>query len=259
MFHSILDQIKANDLPWKQWYKKDAPEEETIPDGYNTLDVFRKLLIIRSFCLDRTLSQSRKYISSSLGPKFANPVVLNYEDMFEESRPLTPIICFLSMGSDPTPSIEALAKKNQIKVSAISMGQGQEIHARKLMEKSLKEGSWVLLQNCHLGLEYMLEVTSQIMELEKAAEGFHEDFRLWITTEVHPQFPITMLQMSIKFTNEPPAGVRAGLARTFKSMSFELFGYSDSPLYLPLIYTTSFLHTIVQERRKFGALGWNIP
>ncbi|KAG5675719.1 hypothetical protein PVAND_005600 [Polypedilum vanderplanki] len=259
LFHTILDQIKANDRTWKAWYEKNAPEEEIFPDGYNSLDAFRKLLIIRSFCLDRTLSQSRKYIASSLGEKFADPVVLNYEIMLEESRPLTPIICFLSMGSDPTPSIESLAKKNQIKVSAISMGQGQEVHARKLMEKSLKEGSWVLLQNCHLGLEYMNELTQQLMELERIGEGYDEMFRLWITTEVHPNFPITMLQMAIKFTNEPPSGMRAGLKRTYNSMSMELFDYSDSPLYLPLIYSTSTLHTTVQERRKFGALGWNIP
>lgn len=258
-FVDILDSIKINDRMWKAWYENDAPEEAFIPDSYNMLDVFRKLLIIRSFCLDRTISQSRQYIASSLGPKFAEPVVLNYEDMLEESRPLTPIICFLSMGSDPTPSIESLAKKNMIKVTAISMGQGQEVHARKLMEKSLAEGSWVLLQNCHLGLDYMNELTVQIMELERVGEGYHELFRLWITTEVHPNFPITMLQMSIKFTNEPPSGIRAGLKRTYNSMNLDLFDFSDSPLYQPLIYTTSFLHTIVQERRKFGALGWNIP
>jgi dynein heavy chain, axonemal len=258
-FHKILMQIKNNEKAWKQWYGKSAPEEEVIPDGYNLLDPFRKLLLIRSFCLDRTLLQSRRYIASSLGPKYADPVVLDYEDMLEESRPLTPIVCFLSMGSDPTNSIEGLAKKNQVKVQAISMGQGQEVHARKLMRSSLEEGSWVLLQNCHLGLDYMNELTLQLIELEKAGNGYHEMFRLWITTEVHPHFPISLLQMSIKFTNEPPSGVRAGLKRTFSGMSDEMFDHSSSKFYLPLIYAVSFLHTIVQERRKFGALGWNIP
>ena len=65
--------------------------------------------------------------------------------------------------------------------------------------------------------------------------------------------------MSIKFTNEPPSGIKAGLKRTYASMSLELLEFSESSYYLPLIYTVSFLHTIVQERRKFGPLGWNIP
>ena len=43
----------------------------------------------------------------------------------------------------------------------------------------------------------------------------HVDFRLFITSEPHPKFPIGLLQMSIKVTNEPPKGLRAGLLRSF--------------------------------------------
>lgn len=258
-FTNILDSVTNHEKQWKFWFEKPAPEKELYPGGYNDLDVFRKLLIIRAWCPDRTLSQSREYIKASLGNRFADPVIVDYDVLLLESRPLTPIICFLSMGSDPTQSIEKLAKTNGMKVSCISMGQGQEIHARKLIQESAENGSWVLLQNCHLGLEYMNELTLKIMELEKDGTGFHEDFRIWITTEVHNDFPITLLQLSIKFTNEPPSGVRAGLKRTYGTMGTDMLEHSESPFYLPLIFGVSFLHTIVQERRKFGPLGWNIP
>lgn len=64
------------------------------------------------------------------------------------------------------------------------------------------QGFWVLCQNCHLGLEYMDEVADYLIELKDV----HKDFRLWMTTEPHRQFPISLLQMSIKFTYEPPQG-----------------------------------------------------
>lgn len=60
-------------------FDKEAPEEEPLPDGYQMLDVFRRLLMVRSWCPDRTLAQSRKYVMLSMGPKFAEPVILNYE------------------------------------------------------------------------------------------------------------------------------------------------------------------------------------
>ena len=57
-FRDILNQIVRNDKQWKIWWDSDAPEEETIPDGYhNSLDTFRRLLLIRCMCLDRAMPQ----------------------------------------------------------------------------------------------------------------------------------------------------------------------------------------------------------
>lgn len=48
------------------------------------------------------------------------------------------------------------------------------------------------------------------------AEGLHENFRLWITAEPHPAFPIGLLQMGIKITNEAPVGIKAGLRSSYQ-------------------------------------------
>ncbi|XP_067008020.2 dynein axonemal heavy chain 8 [Anabrus simplex] len=255
-FKNILTQVENNEKQWKNWFDAAAPEEEVIPDGYESLlDVFRRLLLVRAWCLDRTINQSRKYIADSLGVRYTEPVVTNLEVMLGESRPGTPMICFLSMGSDPTTSIETLAKRLGFECRAISMGQGQEVHARKLLSLSMSQGGWILLQNCHLGISYMNELFIVLSEMETC----HNNFRCWITTEVHDEFPISLLQISIKFTNEPPQGMRAGLKRTYQSMNQDMLDYSDTLQYLPMLYAVSFLHSVVQERRKFGPLGWNIP
>ena len=127
-FSQILRQIANNDKPWKAWFDTDAPEEEQFPEGYsNVLDTFKKLLLVRSFCPDRTLPMARKYIAESLGMAYAEGIVLNMEAMWAESEKRTPLICFLSMGSDPTDNIINLAKKLNLPCGAISMGQGQEV------------------------------------------------------------------------------------------------------------------------------------
>ena len=70
--------------------------------------------MIRAWCPDRVLPQSLKYISERMGVKYAEGVILNIEEMWEESNIRIPMVCFLSMGSDPTNNIETLSKKHNL-------------------------------------------------------------------------------------------------------------------------------------------------
>jgi len=254
-FSEILNQVTRNDKAWKTWFDDAEPENAVVPDGYNNLDVFRRLLLIRSWCPDRTIPQARKYIANSIGERYADAVVLNLEAMWGESSCRTPMVCLLSMGSDPTSNIQNLAKQNKIECREVSMGQGQEVHARKLVQSFQQTGGWALLQNCHLGLDFLGELLDMVLQ----TESVHESFRLWITTEPHPRFPINLLQNAIKFTNEPPQGVKAGLKRTFGLVTQEQLDINETSQWRPMLYSVAFLHSVVQERRKYGPIGWNIP
>ena len=256
VFNQLLENVTDNEKEWKCWCDTEAPEEEEIPCGYNgALDVFRKMLLIRAWCPDRTLSQARKYIYDALGAEYLESTVLDIEAMLEESDNRVPLICLLSTGSDPTPQIEAIGKARMQEVHSLSMGQGQEEAARKLLIESTTNGHWLLLQNCHLSLHFCDEIMTTVTDTEEV----HASFRLWITTEKHLQFPIGLLQMSLKFTNEPPQGIRASLKRTYADITQDTLDYSNHPSWPMLLYSVAFLHTVVQERRKFGALGWNVP
>ena len=51
----------------------------------------------------------------------------------------------------------------------------------------------------------------QVEQQLACLEECHENFRLWITVEPHEAFPIGLLQAGIKYTNEAPVGMKAGL------------------------------------------------
>jgi len=84
------------------------------------------------------------------------------------------------------------------------------------------------------------------------------NFRLWITCEATKEFPLGLLQMAIKNTIEPPKGLKAGLYKTFNTMVNQDFLEKVEPYdkWRSMVFTICFLHSIVQERRKFGALGF---
>ena len=254
-FSDIVESINVNDKLWRQWYDKEAPEEARVPDFEDRVDAFERMCIVKALREDRTMVAAQTYIAKAIGERFVESVPLNMETTWAESTPYVPLICLLSPGADPTKLIEELAKRKKIATLGVSMGQGQEIIARKLMSTATQTGQWVLLQNTHLGLAYMAEIETYLLK----AENLHEDFRLWITAEPHPQFPIGLLQMSIKITNEAPVGMRAGLRNSYNWVSQDMLDAVGIFEWRQLLFVMCYMHSIVQERRKFGPIGWNVP
>ncbi len=65
----------------------------------------------------------------------------------------------------------------------------------------------------------------------------------------------------MKLTNEPPKGIKANLYRTYTTFDKSVLSMSSKQPFIwkRLLFGLCFFHALVQERRKFGTLGWNIP
>ena len=88
-----------------------------------------------------------------MGVKYAEGVILDMEKMWEESTIRVPMICFQSMGSDPSNDIEMLAKKHKIsKPRDIQLSSQNHLnYYTSLLSQHVEQYPWDRVRRCMLG------------------------------------------------------------------------------------------------------------
>ena len=277
---TIIDDMERNESLFSVWFAENEPEQLPVPviefragpTDEAVFNDFNRLLVVRCLREDRTLLAVNDFIRKTetidvagnklpaMGARYVDPVTDSVDSVFKEMEATTPVIYLLSAGADPTDSIDTLARRKRKDIECVSMGEGQDVVALRAINSATVNGSWVLLQNCHLGLDFIDTLEEMLLKLKQPESGCSPDFRLFITTEPHIKFSIGLLQMSTKVTNEPPKGLRAGLQRSYTVIvDQDRLERIDSPVWRSLLFTLCFTHSVVQERRKFGPLGWCVP
>jgi dynein heavy chain len=263
-FAGLPQSVRAHINKWKKVYDSPEPHREALPgERWEELPLFQKLLILRAIRPDKVVAAVEDYISEELGEQFVTPPPFDLLATFHESTAVTPLVFVLSAGTDPSGELLAFADSRRQTVRTISLGQGQGDKAEQAIKSSRGDGTWVVLQNCHLAASWMgrLEQVCESFTVETCVDAF----RLWLTSYPSASFPVSILQNSVKMTNEPPKGLRTNLLRLYKSEPIyslqraKLFESCGHPAFQKLLYGLCFFHATVQERLKFGPLGFNVP
>ena len=255
----LADSVAAHEAQWRAYYDSEAPEELPVPFFEEEIGTFERLMVLRCLRMDRVTLGVQLYVSHHMGDKYVAPPVQDFRSIFRQSSPTTPVVFVLSPGADPSFDLirlgEEMGFKLGAKLKSMALGQGMGPKAKEYIELGATRGLWVLLQNCHL-------LPKWLKDLEKILEKVldpHPDFRLWLTTEPTDKFPLGILQRSLKVVTEPPNGLKLNMRASYSKITDESLGECPHAAFKPLVYVLAFFHAVVQERRKYGKLGWNVP
>ena len=258
---SFTKDFLKNHASWKPLYDSTNPHEYAFPEPWGSkLGLFEKLIVLRLFRPDKLLLGIQNYVDKTLGRKFIEPPPFDLKSCYDDSEASTPLLFVLSPGSDPMSSLLKFADAMKVQVQSISLGQGQGSKAEKMIDNAAAGGTWVVLQNCHLATSWMTALEKRCSEL--TPETVSPSFRLWLTSYPSKAFPVSVLENGVKMTNEPPKGLRANIIQSFSSDPIndpEWFSSCSKPAeFQKMLFSLCFFHAFVQERTKFGPLGWNV-
>ncbi|KAF8769940.1 Dynein heavy chain 7 like protein [Argiope bruennichi] len=263
---SLREEFTSSPESWKPMYESKEPQNLSLPGKWTeSTTPFQELLILRCLRADKIVVLVTKFVADQLGVEFVRPPPFDLPQSYGDSSATVPLLFVLSPGADPMAALLKFAEDQGFggdKFGAISLGQGQGPIAEAMIKKAQKNGSWVALQNCHLAVSWMPQLERICSEL--ADSTTHPDFRLWLTSYPSPKFPVSVLQNGVKMTNEPPTGLKQNLLQSFLSTPIsdqEFFNGcgQKNKVFQRLVFSLCFFHALIQERKKFGPIGWNIP
>ncbi|XP_063093605.1 dynein axonemal heavy chain 14 [Cavia porcellus] len=238
---------------------------------WEKLTPFQRLILIKILRPESLKKSVRNFVTDKMGSEYLHQGKDNLKDSFRKSTAQTPLVLIHAQGHtglDLTSILLRFAqelKGTTHHVTMISLDQNQVAKAEELIVKALsKRQQWVFLQDCHLAASFMPQLCAIVQSFSRPDATIDPEFRLWLSSKSDSSFPIPILQKGIKVAVEPPQGLKNILLWTFGysgsgEVTEEIFENPDNgQWWKKLLFTLCFFNAVVNERKNYGTLGWNI-
>jgi len=270
IFQGLTDAVAKNIDALKEIFDSVAPQDLAWPASMGkfggpdfSLGSFYHLLLLRCLRGDKLVAGMIRYVSMALGQYYVEPPPFNLENCVNDSTCVTPLVFILCAGQDPMAQLRSFGATVGVKgdkLLALSLGQGQDKKAERYIKDGCANGGWVVLQNCHLFVSWMSKLEKMVEEFTPAT--VKNDFRLWLTSAPSSAFPVSILQNGVKMINEPPKGLRNNILGSYLTDPISDQAFFDScnqpEAFRKLLWGLCTFHAVIQDRRNFGPVGWNI-
>lgn len=227
------DISKAWTAKFKDYYNDIAPEKSKLPADYFKFDnKFEQILIIRALRPDRITSILPIWINHHLGPGFidCDSSILQQEivrNSFVDCDYKKPMMFVNAPGVNPN-SIVSNMLPDGTDFEAIPMGENKEKEAVAKIEESKTSGAWVMLENLHLMVDWMKDLTKILEDLSSSGGFINTKFRLFITTDPTDAIPIGIMERSVLIIIEAPSGIKPNMKKAWASVFTEKFNDKDA-------------------------------
>uniref|UniRef100_A0A7S1KLM8 Cytoplasmic dynein 2 heavy chain 1 n=1 Tax=Percolomonas cosmopolitus TaxID=63605 RepID=A0A7S1KLM8_9EUKA len=263
----FVQEIKLDENPeFQNWLGENVVIHNVPSSIRERVSAFDQLMLVQLFRPSHLVALMNHYVQNLLGIESVTPPPIGLQDIYEhDSTKDEPILLVTTPGSDPSLELEQMANNHpdvgRERFHQIAMGQGQTDEALLMLRRCGKKGEWLCLKNLHLVVAWLPRLEKELSMLTER----HNNFRLWLTTEVHDEFPIILLRESVKFTFEAPPGMKQNMMRTYSSWSQKFInspppalaaGEASPMTRSQLLFVAAFFHAIVQERRTYIPQGW---
>lgn len=156
-------------------------------------------------------------------------------------------------GYDASVMIEDLAVTKKKKCVSVAIGSPEAFEeAESAIKLAARSGSWVLLKNVHLAPAWLVELEKMVYKL-----SLNQNFRLFLTMEMNPKVPSTLIRSSHVLMFEPPQGIKAAMLRSYTHAISKEKSDMKPVQRSKLHFIAAWFNAIVKERLRYTPIGWS--